>query len=290
MTTILPGNSSQGRSATDESLPINNSIYRVAAFDDHPGLVHGISTRLSPSREDWNLSAKRGTPQHPPGWERAIANRGILAERLGIKPTCMVGCQQVHGAEVAVVGRADAGRGMHPDTPAVAGADALVTSTAGLYLLALAADCPPIFFYDPVRRIVALAHSGWKGTAARIAANVVEAMVDNFGSDPADIVAAVGPGIGPCCYAVGQNVIEAVESSFMGAWSQQEALLEARDGQTYFNLRSAIKRTLIEAGLGQQNVSVEDICTAHHLEAFYSHRAETGQCGLFGAVLGLREA
>ena len=86
--------------------------------------------------------------------------------------------------------------------------------------------------------MVGLAHSGWKGTVGRIAGNVVEAMVDDFGSDVRDIVAVVGPGIGPCCYSVGENVIEAVEGAFMNAWGgEQAALLEKRDGLVYFNLR-----------------------------------------------------
>jgi YfiH family protein len=273
---------------TTVTMPIENSIYRIAALDSYPELLHGISTRLSPGGEDWNLSARRGTPQHPPSWDRALANRETLARRLGIRLDRMVGCQQVHGSEVAIVGPKDAGRGMHPDVPSIQGADAMVTDTPGLYLMALSADCPPVFFYDPVRRVIGLAHSGWKGTVARIVANAVEAMVDNFGSDPSDIVAAIGPGIGPCCYAVGPNVIEAVESAFPGAWNPIEPLLQARDGQVYFNLWEAIRRALLDAGLRSHNITVERVCTADNLDVFYSHRAEAGQCGLFGAVLGLQ--
>ncbi|MEO5951108.1 MAG: polyphenol oxidase family protein, partial [Chloroflexia bacterium] len=142
--------------------------------------------------------------------------------------------------------------------------------------------------YDPQRQVVGLAHSGWKGTVERIAANVVEAMVDDFGSDPRDIVAVVGPGIGPCCYAVGANVISAVEENFTGAWNGSTPLLEQRDGQTYFNLRETIRRAILESGVPEGNVTVEEVCTADNLDMFYSHRAEKGQCGLFGAVIGLK--
>jgi YfiH family protein len=269
--------------------PVHDGIYRVAALDRYPELLHGISTRLSPTGDDWNLSARRGTPEHPPSWERALSNREGLARRLGIPLDRMVGCQQVHGSAVAVVDVGDAGRGMSPDLPSVEGADAMVTATPGLYLLALSADCPPVFFYDPVRRVAGLAHSGWKGTVARIAYNVVEALVDNFGSEPADIVAVVGPGIGPCCYEVGPNVVEAVEAAFLGAWSLPNPLLETRNGSTYFNLWEAIRRALLDAGLRPANITVEAVCTAHNLDVFYSHRAEHAQCGLFGAVIGMRE-
>src|SRR3954447_10974144 len=85
------------------ALPVHRGIYSVQALERYPELLQGITTRLSPGGEDWNLSARRGTPQHPPSWDRAIANRESLAERLGISPDRMVGCQQVHGSEVAVV-------------------------------------------------------------------------------------------------------------------------------------------------------------------------------------------
>lgn len=303
MTTTLRGGSSLARRVessmfpTATSLPVDNGIYSMAALTSYPELLHGISTRVSPDGDDWNLSARRGTPQHPPGWDRALANRETLANRLGIRLDKMVGCQQVHDSEVAVVGLGDAGRGMHPDIPAVQGADAMITDTPGLYLLALSADCPPVFFYDPTRRVIGLAHSGWKGTVARIGANVVQAMAANFGCDPSDIVAAIGPGIGPCCYAVGPNVIEAVGSAFpdvagAGAqWSEAKSrapLLDIRDGITYFDLWEAIRRALLDGGLSPGNITVANVCTADHLDHFYSHRAEAGQCGLFGGVFGLR--
>jgi YfiH family protein len=250
-------------------------------------VLHAVSTRISPGGTDWNLSARRGTPQHPPDPDVAQANRRALADRLGISLENMVGCQQVHGNRVAIVTRGDAGRGMFPHLPAIQGADALVTDVPGLYLLALSADCPPVFFYDPVRRVVGLAHSGWKGTVGRIVGNVVEAMVDNLGSEPKDIKAAVGPGIGPCCYSVGENVIEAARQAFP---STRGSFVQEREGTSYFDLHGAIVRTLLDSGLLPERIAVEAVCTGHNTHLFYSHRMEAGRCGLFGAVLGLRPA
>jgi polyphenol oxidase len=273
--------------ATRRPLPVIDSIYQVHSLDRFPELLHGISTRFSPGGEYWNLSARRGTPEHPPSPEQALVNRERLAARLGISLHDMVGCQQVHGAEVAVVGREDAGRGMYPCMPSMLGMDAMVTATPGLYMLALSADCPPVFFYDPVKRAVGLAHSGWKGTVARISGNVVQSLTREFGSSPSDVVAVIGPGIGPCCYAVGPNVVEAAEGSFPDAW--REKIIEQRDGAVYFNLWAGIRHALLDAGVRPENISAEEVCTAHNLATFYSHRGEAGQCGLFGAVLGLRE-
>lgn len=270
-------------------LPIEKGIYRVEALSRYPELLHGITTRTAPDGEDWNLSGRRGTPAYPPDPQRALANRQKVAERLGVPLHRMVGCQQVHSAKVAVVGHEDAGRGMYAERPSIQGADALVTGDPGLYLMVLSADCPPVFVYDPVRQVVGLAHSGWKGTAARIAGNVVEAMVDNFGSEARDIVAVVGPGIGPCCYAVGQNVVNEVEAGFFEPWGDPEPLLERRGEQVYFNIPATIRRALLDAGVPARNATVEGVCTADNLGAFYSHRGEAGQCGLFSAVLGLRD-
>src|SRR5688500_10154943 len=148
----LPTNSVAG-------LPEQGGVYRLRALEKHPQLVHGITTRTAPDGGDWNLSARRGTPQHPPDPAVAFANRLKLADALGIALDMIVGCQQIHGSEVAVVSRADAGRGMKAGLPAIEGVDAMVTATPGLSLMVLAADCPPVFMFDPTQNVVGIAHS-----------------------------------------------------------------------------------------------------------------------------------
>lgn len=275
-------------SAPHNDLYNRNGVLAVGALDRFPGLVHGVTTRSAPSGGDWNMSVVRGTTQHPASAEVARAHREELAAALGISLDRMVGIRQMHTSLVALVGEKDAGRGMLHGLPIIEGADAMVTATPDLYLLALSADCPPVFFHDPVREVVGLAHSGWKGSVGRIAGNVVEVMVDDFGSDPRHIMCVVGPGIGPCCYNVGQNLITEVEAEFMHPWDGAQPLLAQRDNLIYFNLRECIRRAIIEAGVPAENVTVEEVCTSHNLDLFYSHRAEKGQCGLFGAVLGIR--
>jgi YfiH family protein len=269
-------------------MQVRDHIYRLPTLESQPGLLHGISTRVSPDGAYWNLSAKRGTPQHPPDAQVALSNRAKLASALGVRLEQMAGCQQVHGTEVALATGRDAGRGMLPGVPAFQGADGMITNTPGLYLMVLSADCPPVFLYDPVQRAIGLAHSGWKGTVGRIAAKTLHAMSDHFGTVASDVIAAVGPGIGPCCYSVGPNVVDAVSEAFGGA-EGRDGLLEQRDGLVFFSLREAIRRALEEAGVRPGNVSVDETCTAHSLDVFYSHRGERGQCGLFGAVFGLRD-
>lgn len=288
--TISPGGSASGPNpARLAGLPVRDGIYSVLALRPYPELLHGISTRFAPDGADWNLSARRGTPANPPDPVVALANRARLADRLGVPLDRMVGCQQVHGNEVALVTDGDAGRGMLPDHPSIQDCDALITNTPRLYLMALSADCPPVFFYDPVCRAIGLAHSGWKGTVSRISTKVVEAMGQHFGSHPEDIVAVVGPGIGPCCYKVGPQVVEAVEAAYSRPWSLRLPLLELYEGEVYFNLWEGIRRALVEVGVPARNVAIDGLCTMHNTSVFYSHRGETGKCGLFGAVLGLRD-
>jgi YfiH family protein len=263
-------------------------VLRVRALDPFPELLHAISTRCAPDGADWNLSVRRGTPEHPADPAVALANREKLASLLGIPLDRIAGVRQVHGTTVVPVGDDHAGAGMRPEAPPIEDADGMVTTTPGLYMLALSADCPPVFLYDPERRVAGLVHSGWKGTVGRIAANAVALMRDEFGSAPASIIAAVGPGIGPCCYAVGEDVIRAAEATFPGAWEGPSPLLEQRGDQVYFSLRDGVRRALLDAGLWPEHVTAEDVCTSHRRDLFYSHRGEAGRCGLFGAVFGLR--
>ena len=274
----------------ETSLFIKGGLLRTGAFARYPELLHGISTRQSPDGDDWNLSARRGSPQHPPDLAVALRNREKLARLLGVSLDLMVGCRQVHGTLVARVTMADAGRGLLPGAPSIEDADGMVTDAPGLALFVLSADCPPVFLYDPTRRVIGLVHSGWKGTVGRIAANAVDVIKNYYACNPADIVAAVGPGIGPCCYNVGENVIEAAQDAFPEAWIGDIPVLERRGDETYFNLRESIRRTLLDAGVAPDNITVEPVCTSHNRQLFYSHRGDQGQCGLFGAVLGLRSA
>ena len=120
-------------------LPVLDGIYHIQALEQYPGLLHGISTRRSPDGKDWNLSAKRGTPEDPPSIETARTNRRKLADALGISPDSVVGCQQVHGVEVALVGAGHSVSGLASPLRYVPGVDALITNAPDLYLIALAA-------------------------------------------------------------------------------------------------------------------------------------------------------
>jgi purine-nucleoside/S-methyl-5'-thioadenosine phosphorylase / adenosine deaminase len=219
-----------------------------------------------------------------------MRNRGRMATLAGVSAERLTFARQIHGARVAVVGAADAGR-------AIDDTDALVTDVSGAPLVILTADCAAVFLLDPVRRAVGIAHAGWRGTVARIAARTVETMQSAFGTDPRDLVAGIGPSIGPCCYEVGQDVVDAVyesladhadqivvEPDMASAGSFRGSVNEDRK---HFDLWIANERILMDAGVAPERIEIAGLCTACRTDLFYSHRAEHGRTGRFGGLIML---
>jgi hypothetical protein len=144
------------------------------------------------------------------------------------------------------------------------------------------ADCAPILLYDPARHVAGIAHAGWRGTVSGAAVSALLTMQAAFGSRPADVQAGIGPCIGPDRYQVGAEVVEAVRQVF----GQTEGLIRyATDGSAYLDLWATNRLALERAGVTQ--IEVAGICTATHTDEFFSHRAEAGRTGRFGAVVAL---
>ena len=160
--------------------------------------------------------------------------------------------------------------------------DIILTDNPDVTLFMRFADCVPILLYDPVRRVVGLAHGGWMGTVRQVGAAAVEAMTARYGSNPADIKAAIGPSISPEKYEVGVDVVRQVQAVFA---EDAAALLPRFNGSTHFDLWAANRLVLEQTGVGE--VAVSGICTASNLGDWYSHRAEGGKTGRFGVLIGL---
>jgi YfiH family protein len=164
-------------------------------------------------------------------------------------------------------------------------ADAILTDRPGVTLFMRFADCVPILLADPKRQVVGLAHAGWLGTVRRTAAAAVEAMVERYQSNPLDIIACIGPSIGVHHYEVGPEVVEQVRYTF-GADAQSLLVASNGDAQrAQFDLWAA--NCLILEGSGVRQIEVAELCTACHLEDWYSYRGEAGQTGRFGVLIGL---
>jgi len=190
---------------------------------------------------------------------------------LGIRREQVVSPYQVHGTHVRPVGQAHTGT-IQPAT------DGLLTITPGVTLLLRFADCVPILLFDARHRAVGLIHSGWKGTAGNIAAAAVAAFARHAGSQPGDLWAGIGPSIGPCCYEVGEEIATVIAH----ANSEGDEALQRRDGKWYLDLPGLVRAQLAEAGVKQ--ITLSNICTACHTEEWFSHRAENGRTGRFGAL------
>jgi len=248
------------------------------------GLMHFVATRTGgvsqPPFHGLNLAFHVGDDP-----ARVLHNRRALCAPLGLSPEALVVGNQVHGDGVAVVDERCRGRGAFGDETAIEATDAMVTRTPGLCLVVLTADCVPIVLYDPVRSAVGVVHAGWRGTVRGITGKAVQAMVDAFGTAPADLLAGVGPSIGPCCYQVGADVLEQVAAA---PWADANLISErTADGRGNLNLWEANRRQLVLAGVPPGSVEVGSLCTRCRADLFFSVRHDGATTGRFatGAML-----
>lgn len=245
-------------------------------FDQWPQLKHGVFTRLGGvSAPPWASLNVGGNVGDDPQAVRHNHERMYAA--LGVEDARACSVWQVHSADVLLVDAPVRGRRW------LALADGMVTDRPGVPLSMRFADCVPLLFHDPMRGVIGIAHAGWRGTVQGVAANVVRLMAQAYGCKPADIQAAIGPSIGPDRYQVGEEVVRAVCDYF----GSTDGLIQRdpADGSAYLDLWAANRLDLERAGVEQ--VETAGICTARRTDEFFSHRAEKGRTGRFGAVIAL---
>lgn len=236
--------------------------------------------------------------------ETVLQNRRLLAEAITGNPaTPLVALKQIHSNLVLLASAADASR----EQPRRA--DGLITDEPGLLLGIQTADCIPVLVADRKRRVVAAFHAGWRGTVQRIVETGVGRMRLQFGCQPEDLVAAIGPGIGLCCFAVGDDVLSSFESQFTYA---RELFCDVYDSDAirkkypmlfltqcapghspigpslHLNLAEANRRQLLSAGLKPRSIQMVGGCTSCHRELFFSHRGSQGHAGRMLSVIGIR--
>jgi YfiH family protein len=292
--------------------PKSAAVLRAQVLET-PQIVHGFSTRLRPrattrasrprphglTSSDFNLGFVDGFAR-----DAVESNRRefIRAVDGGRSPKwTLVQMKQIHSDIIHVLRSV-------PEHPL--NGDGLVTNVPGLLLAAKTADCVPVLIADPKRRVVGAFHAGWRGTAKRIVEKGVGVMRRDFGSDPADLRAAIGPCIRACCYEVGDEVQETFRAQF--AYGDElfvenfdvdpvyqkypNLFLNARapghaeiSRQIHLDLVAANRRQLLEAGVSEKNIDVAGECTACHTNVLFSHRKERGKTGRMMAVIGLRD-
>lgn len=267
---------------------LRSPAVRALQFTLFDGIKHGISTRhggVSVGQyTSLNMGLSTGDLE-----ENVLANRARFVGSLGLQMTQVVIGRLSHGNGVTVL-HGDrhqdlSARPVRPSsgtTERIFTSDAVVSDVPGLYFLLTFADCVPLFFLDRVRGVVGAAHAGWRGTALGIAQAVVRAMRTEFGSRTEDIVAGIGPAIGPCCYPVGPEVSAAFRSNGF------VPVLARTAHDTRLDLAASNERQLRACGMQVDAIETLRLCTSCHVADFYSHRAERGQTGRLAAVIGVR--
>lgn len=221
-----------------------------------------------------------------------VRNRERLAEAIGQSFTSFTYAEQVHGKDIAIVSLDEQGRGRDSREEALQAKDGFITKEKDIVLCAQFADCVPLFFYDPIQRVVALAHAGWKGTVLNISMATISLMTHTFGSRPSDIRAVIGPSIGVCCYEVDQTVASRVRLVFEEtqlSTEDQEAIIKGKGNEKYMlNLQLLNQKLIEQAGILSSHIEVTQLCTSCRTDLFFSHRKEGGSTGRMIAWIGLR--
>jgi len=243
----------------------------LAHYPIHQG-IFGRKGGVSPSPWDsLNLGGLSGDTR-----ENIIENRKRIFSCFNLPVESIFDVWQVHGNRIICT---ESNRPLDKEHEK---ADAIFTDRPGITLFMRFADCVPLFFYDPKNNVIGIAHAGRIGTLNRIAADCIASMEKTYGSLPGDIVVGIGPSIGPDHYEVKEDVASDAEACF---GETEGILLQTSDGKIFLNLWEANRRILLETGV--RNIELAEICTACHTDTWFSHRAENGKTGRFGALLAL---
>lgn len=275
------------RSTRIDYIPVDGSkipVVRYKIYDAYPEVMNGFSTRFggvsTKHLYSLNLSFSRGDKS-----ENVMENHRRFGAAAGYDHRRLVFSDQVHDTKIHVVSDADAGKGMMTASD-LKGIDGLVTDVKNLPLITFYADCVPLYFYDPVQRVIGLAHSGWKGTVANIAAEMVRKMETVYGCQAQDIRCAIGPSICVHCYEVSEDVAEKFRQTYNES-QFSDMIYDKGNGKYQLDLHKACRYNLIGAGVQKENIAMPDLCTCCNPNIFYSHRASHGMRGNLAAVMML---
>jgi len=247
-----------------------------------PSTTQGFTTRHEgisrPPYNSLNLGANTDDSPH-----NVEGNRSVLARTFGITQERLVTVRQTHGSDILAIDEPN------DDFSHFLGieADAIMTNQTGVMIGVTVADCVPILLFDPVKKVIAVIHAGWQGTAARITAQTVQGICKVFGSRASNIKAAIGPCINPCCYEVDQPVKDGFKDHG-DAWS---AIAEpAGTGKWRLDMALANRMQLEDAGLSTASIQTSGNCVCCQKELFFSYRRDAGETGRQMGFIMLRDA
>ena len=259
--------------------------YQFSSFQKYcPELMHLITTRIFGYSEkpydSLNIGLHVGDKRYD-----VIRNRELVCQTLGFNINSMVAMQQSHSANVKVIDESYKGKGAREWEDGIEDTDGIVTHTKNMILSGMAADCSLSIFYDPVKKVLAISHSGWKGIVSGVLRNTISKMMKAFACKRENIQVGIGPAICERCYEVGDELIEKMEASFPDCMDQ--ILSKTRKGSRSINIVKALQIQLCNEGIQPEHIELSNLCNACGIKEFYSYRNEdktTGRFGLFAVL------
>lgn len=243
---------------------------------------HAFSTRLggvsSGIFESMNLSFEHDD------FDTVTENYRRFCNAAGFDFESLVASSQDHHTFVRVCTTENCGIGIRKPKD-IKSVDALVTNELGVTLVTYYADCTPLFFVDTKRKAIGLAHAGWRGTVGRIGEQVIKTMTDNFGTDPSDLVCAIGPAISRCCYEVDKAC---ADNFYALGLDDSKFVFPKADGKFMVDLLETNRQILVSAGVKEENITLSDLCTKCNSDLLWSHRATLGKRGTMAAFMTLK--
>lgn len=243
---------------------------------------HAFSTRLGGVSEgifeSMNLSFEHDD------FVKVTENYKRMCKAVGFEFENLVASSQDHHTFVRVCTKENRGVGIYKKKD-IQSVDALVTNEKDVTLVTYYADCTPLFFVDTKQKAIGLAHAGWRGTVGRIGAEVVKTMVENYGTDPADLVCAIGPAISKCCYEVDKAC---ADNFYALGLNDSKFVFPKDDGKFMIDLIECNRQILLSAGVKEENITLSDLCTKCNSDLLWSHRATNGKRGTMSAFMTLK--
>jgi uncharacterized protein, YfiH family len=236
-----------------------------------------VTTRIGGESSEHLATCNIGLTEFEPA-ATTITNRKKICSALNLDFEKMTFQNQVHGDTITIIDRNNAGAGNRVKAESIPNSDALITNRKGIILFAQAADCVPIVLFDTEKKVAAAIHAGWRGTVKKIAQKATKRMIADFECNPKNILAGIGPSIGHCCYEVGEEVADAVATSFPNS----SMLLVPYNNRYHLDLWAANEVQLEEVGIPANNIEIAKLCTKCNPTLFFSSRHDKGKTGRFG--------
>lgn len=259
--------------------------FTFPSFTDSHLVEHLFSTRVGGVSEgiyaSMNLSYTRGDEK-----EKVDENFKRIGQLLGRDVSEFVLSKQTHTKNIRRVTKEDAGKGIVKPLD-YEDVDGLLTNERGVVLTTVYADCVPLYFLDTKKKVIGLAHSGWRGTVLKIGKEMVEQMKAHFDCNPKDIITGIGPSICVDCYEVSSDVAEEIKNAFPEV--SDKLVIAKGNGKYQLDLWQANVEVMLEAGIPRENITITDVCTCCNPEYLFSHRASEGKRGNLGAFLCLKK-